>query len=158
MIEFLLWPLPPWCPKHVLILPKGWSSTSPLPPNVWPQRQVHLFQESALTLDVSWLNTYSIRVWQFHLFSIPLVNCKSCVLTSRQYCHHHPQIRRLNTLIVGPWYSNTFSLPRVSHRDRCIYSNTTPPSPGVHHIGPRHVVIRHILQLHPPTTHTHFNG
>jgi hypothetical protein len=61
--------------------------------NVWPQRQVHLFQERTLALDISWLNAYSIRVWQFHLFSIPLVNCKSCVLIQRQYCHPPPSNR-----------------------------------------------------------------
>jgi hypothetical protein len=34
---------------------------------------------------------------------------------------------------------------RVNHRDMCIYSNTTHPSPGVDHIGSRHVVIRQML-------------
>ena len=105
-----------------------------------------------LNLSCKLVKCYSIRMCQFHPFSIPLVNCnvcKSCVMIPRQHCHPPSPNRRLNTFTVGPWHSHTFSLPRVNHRDRCIYSNTTPPSPGVHHKGPRHVVIRQMLQLHP---------
>ena len=128
VIEFLLWPLPPWCPNHVLILPMDWSSTSPLPSNVWPQRQVHLFQERTLALDISWLNAYSIRVWQFHLFSIPLVNCKSCVMIPRQHCNPpppNPWAEYIDSKIHDTFIPSRFSLPMVSHTDRCIYFNTT---------------------------------
>ena len=80
--------------------------------------------------------------------SLPRANCKSGVMIPRQHCHPpppNPWDEFIDSKIHDAFIPSRISLPRVNQTGRCIFFKNNTPRPG-----PRHVVIRQMLQWKPP--------